>query len=100
MKTIEEKIKEINAYFAEKITNGDYEIIFLGCDEITIEIKIDCKYEFTLWVSKSNGWGYFGIYDTKNAIKVSFTDFQKMLGFAVAIHKIEMKKESIKNQTK
>lgn len=93
MKTIEEKIKEINDYFAEKITNGNYEIMTIGYEEITMEIKIDCKYEFTLWVSKSNGWKYFGVYDTKNGMKVSFTDFQKALGFAIAVQKIEMKKE-------
>lgn len=96
MKTIEEKIKEINAYFAEKITNGNYKVMTIADNELTTEIKIDSKYEFTLWVSKSNGWEYFGIYDTKNAMKVSFTDFQKVLGFANAIQKIE----SIKKQTK
>jgi|SRR5690554_2864041 len=98
MKTIEEKIKEINDYFAEKIANGDYEIMAIDDDELTTEIKIDSKYEFTLWVSKTNGWKHFGVHDTKNAMKVSFTDFQKALGFAIAIEKIEMKIESIKYQ--
>ena len=55
---IEEKIKEVENYFIDKVVNGDYE--FIGCNEHVAEIVIDKKYLFELWIA--NGAEHFKFY--------------------------------------
>jgi hypothetical protein len=45
---IENKIKEIQDYFIEKVKNGEYEVVKIGPHTATI--RIDDKYEFDMWI--------------------------------------------------
>jgi hypothetical protein len=55
---IENKIKEIQDYFIEKVRKGEYEFIERGT--YTATIRIDNKYEFEMWVC--NGMHNYDFY--------------------------------------
>ncbi|KAA6348462.1 hypothetical protein EZS27_004062 [termite gut metagenome] len=48
-KTMEEKIKEVQEYFINKILNGEFEVNIEKSDEYALVIEIDEKYEFSIW---------------------------------------------------
>ena len=59
-KSIDDKIKEIQDYFINKVINGDYEVIKI--DKCTTSIKIDNLYEFNMWTG--NGKEYYNFYES------------------------------------
>lgn len=62
---MENKIKEVNDYFKNKVINNEYKVLFV--DSFTIHIKIDELYIFALWIA--NGKEVLG---TKNCTFNSF----------------------------
>jgi len=65
---IEDKLKDVAAYFKHKIIKGEFE--FKKCGEHTATVLIDEKYEFQLWIAnepKNN----FDFYDSSFILKNS-----------------------------
>ena len=60
---MEKKIKEIQDYFRAKMLSGDFKITSI--DEHTLDLIIDEKYKFVIWVS--NSYQYRKLYE--NAVR-------------------------------
>lgn len=77
---IKEKIKEVEDYFKDKISNGDFEI--KGCSEFTVQILIDNQYSFNLWVANDPKTGfnfYYHTSDEEKGITFSFNTEKERL---------------------
>ncbi len=69
------RIKELNDYFAEKLVNGEYDVV--NRDKFAVMVNID-GYRFSIWISNGSSkvqtyWlGFKG-----NFMELSFNDGQK-----------------------
>jgi len=67
-------IKQINDYFVNKLLDEDFKIIEVR--EFTVELTIDDKYHFSLWIA--NGAKYFEVNSNRRSfMHLSFDDTQK-----------------------
>lgn len=85
--SMEEKIKEVQEYFINKIVKHDYEI--KDFNEYTCTISIDQKYCFTLWIAndfyihqyRSNGDNCFVLREFKQKEKDRIANYlRKVIG--------------------
>ena len=77
---METKIKEVQDYFKQKILNEEFEI--LEVTEHYVQIKIDNKYQFTIWIA--NGFQYFGTATNfSNFIELKFSESQKIACYEI-----------------
>ena len=79
---MEKKIKEIQNYFADKIANGNYEVG--GVDGHTIEVIVDDKYPFSLWIA-NEALNFKTWYLKDSFMNLEFTEEQQESGFKFAI---------------
>ncbi|MFA6185502.1 MAG: hypothetical protein WC720_05160 [Candidatus Shapirobacteria bacterium] len=76
--TIEEKIKEVQNYFVNKIMAGEFEIIFKD-SRFFVTIIVDSKYRFMIWTANSyDPSSYLHPYDGigKYFMQLEFSDDQ------------------------
>ncbi|KAA6342898.1 hypothetical protein EZS27_009358 [termite gut metagenome] len=76
---VEERIKEIQDYFIQKLINGEFEVNEEKCTEAVFHLIIDGKYKFAIWIGISIK--YMRLHapvDCPNFIELGdFTDEQK-----------------------
>lgn len=73
---IEQKIKEVNDYFVNKLVNKDYEIQIT--DKYSVTVMIDGKYTFSIWIS--NGYKHIScdVASQTSFMVLDFTEYQKL----------------------
>ena len=61
MNIMETKIKEVQSYFRNKLIAGDFKID--GTDEYVLNITVDGKYKFSIWIGNWNFPDNVRLYD-------------------------------------
>lgn len=77
---IEKNVEIIGDYFKKKVVKGDYQII--RWSDSTIDIIIDNKYNFSLWIYL-NSFNFYTLLSTEKSIfhnALKFTDDEKKEG--------------------
>jgi len=100
---MDDKIKEIQDYFKQKILEGDY--VIKKMDTTNLVIEIDSQYIFNFWVA--NGPKFFELYRDFNSFSfmdIMFTEEEKQKGWNVYRGdngaKIKSKEEQIEQEIK